>query len=304
MRQRPVKSYSAPRYPTREQAAEDRTLLREHLPPAWQPEGRMAAAVAFFLTFASTGCHRAAEPAAPGGSRPGGPAGPPVVAITPAGGSATAEPSPPSAQPVAGPEVMAVAPIFEHGDGRGAVGCVVVAPPVFLSEEEALGVVREELAKAGVSLSKRGVELGDVLIPKRHDQYHQNAKGDLVEEIVDQPGTGKPLVIDAMSPEKNVAVKMVSEHEYFDLGGVASSSTVQGYDFKEVAADVAQRLRKLGKHPMYVGVFYDPATLFDRRSGSGPDWQAAQAELRDKSKAMLRQQVQDFVSWLRGKGAL
>ena len=45
-----------------------------------------------------------------------------------------------------------VAPIFEHGAGRGAEGCRAVAPPVFLSEEEGMQILREELAKHGVQL--------------------------------------------------------------------------------------------------------------------------------------------------------
>ena len=45
-----------------------------------------------------------------------------------------------------------VAPIFQHGEGRGATGCIVMSPPVFLSEEEALQVIREEMAAKGVQL--------------------------------------------------------------------------------------------------------------------------------------------------------
>ena len=48
---------------------------------------------------------------------------------------------------------ITVAPIFKHGEGRGATGCIVVSPPVFLSEEEALQIVKEELAKHGVQLA-------------------------------------------------------------------------------------------------------------------------------------------------------
>ena len=43
---------------------------------------------------------------------------------------------------------IAVAPIFEHGEGRLATGCIVITPPVFLSEEEGMQILREEFAKA------------------------------------------------------------------------------------------------------------------------------------------------------------
>ena len=40
-----------------------------------------------------------------------------------------------------------VAPIFVHGDGIGAFGCMVTAPPVILSEEDALQIIKAGLAK-------------------------------------------------------------------------------------------------------------------------------------------------------------
>jgi hypothetical protein len=309
MRQRPWSSYAVPAYPTREQAAEDRALLPSHLPPAWQSDGRMAGAVAFLLTFASAGCRAGAEPIVPGGPEPDASAGAPVVAITPAPASTSGagDPGPDTGRPSAvALEAMVVAPIFEHGDGRGATGCVVVAPPVFLSEEEALGVVREELGKHGVSLGRLGVELPGVRTSQRREHYRQNDKGEMVGGSVEEPGTAKALVVEGMSPDKHVAVKLVSENEYFALGGAISASSVQSYDFKGIATEVAQRLRQQGKEPLYVGVFYDPVSLlsFDHHSGPQPDGRLAQAELREKSKALLRRQVQDFVSWLRGRGAL
>jgi hypothetical protein len=59
-----------------------------------------------------------------------------------------------------------VAPIFEHGEGRGATGCVVVTFPVFLSEEEAMQVIREELAEHGIDLT-RGPDLEGLTVMPR-----------------------------------------------------------------------------------------------------------------------------------------
>ena len=44
-------------------------------------------------------------------------------------------------QPDPSRDAFSVAPVFIHGEGRGALGCVVVSPPVFLSEAEALEVL-------------------------------------------------------------------------------------------------------------------------------------------------------------------
>ena len=48
-----------------------------------------------------------------------------------------------------------VAPMLQKAldeDGRGAFGCVAVDPPAFLSENEALNLIEQEFAKAGVKL--------------------------------------------------------------------------------------------------------------------------------------------------------
>ena len=46
-----------------------------------------------------------------------------------------------------------VAPIFEHGKGRGATGCIVIAPPVFLSEEDARQAIEEELKRIKINFT-------------------------------------------------------------------------------------------------------------------------------------------------------
>ncbi|HBO43451.1 MAG TPA: hypothetical protein DD670_05880, partial [Planctomycetaceae bacterium] len=51
------------------------------------------------------------------------------------------------------PRVGVVAPVFEHGEGSGSTGCIVMTPPVFLSEEEAMQIIKDELAKHGIALS-------------------------------------------------------------------------------------------------------------------------------------------------------
>jgi hypothetical protein len=57
------------------------------------------------------------------------------------------------------------APIFEHGEGHGSVGCVVITPPVFLSEEEALKIIRESLAGYGLDIRLDQMEITDIEIP-------------------------------------------------------------------------------------------------------------------------------------------
>ena len=62
-----------------------------------------------------------------------------------------------------------VAPIFAHGDGRAYMGCVAVSSPVFLSEEEALQIIKEELAKEGIELGA-GMTLAGVSVEFKDDR--------------------------------------------------------------------------------------------------------------------------------------
>lgn len=208
-----------------------------------------------------------------------------------------------------------VAPIFEHGEGRGAVGCVVVSPPVFLSEEEAVQIVREELAKHGVEL-KAGGTLKGVRIPSRMEMLDLVDKGggetEVKESVVEMPDEAKPLRLDGLDPDRKIAVKFVSCKGYHDLGGPLSASTVQGYDFKDVARQVATAARQQAQDSVFFGVFYDPSTKFPLSEPADADdkvdwetaWKKREEHGKKESEKLLRQQVQDFVGWLKEQKAI
>jgi hypothetical protein len=218
------------------------------------------------------------------------------------------------------PAKATVAPVFAHGEGRGAVGGVQVGGLVFMSEDEALGVINEELGKAGLNFTRKDVEWKDVVIPG-HEQHYADGK----ESVAEVPG--KPLNVDREDPDRHVAVEFVSQRDYFDLGGARSASTMQSYNLPEAAKTVADQVKAKGP-AVYFGVFYDPLTLINpseppNRSGacSGKiglsDQERAQcqeqslkahAEARDRaaaqSKDQLRAQVKDFINWLKAQGAI
>jgi hypothetical protein len=219
MNARPVTRCKTPRYPTRLEVLADHTLLEKHLPPAWKSCAELAGVVTLLLaTNSVTGFSR--EPK-------GGVTGKPAV----------------------------VAPIFAHGEGRGAVGCVVVNPPVFLSEQDAMQVIREQLAKAGVTLSASHVALQDVVIPQYRQQWSQADRGPKVVPT----GDAKVFFLGGLDPKKRVGVEFVSSGNYFDLGGEQSGSTVQDYDLKRIAAGVDKSVAKA--HDLYFGAFYDPTIM-------------------------------------------
>lgn len=265
-----VKRYRKPAYPTRLEVLSRPELLQCNLPRGWHALPEMAGTVALFLAVNST--LQAADK-------------------KPVGAAAV------------------VAPIFEHGEGRGATGCIVIAPPVFLSEEEAWQVIDEELAKQGVKVPGKEFEVRGVKIAARMESYEAK-NGDFKSKMEDMPGSAKPYKADRADPQKRIAVEFVSASDYHRLGGPFSMSSVQSYDFKEVGKSVAEHVRKEAKDKVYFGVLYDPSTAPKREDQpKRPEdwkthWEQRQTKGKAESQRLLRLQVQDFVRWLQGQGAI
>jgi hypothetical protein len=286
MKPQPIKQYREPRYPARLLVIATPSLLQDHQPPAWRARG-MASAAAVLITAGLT------------------------VAATDKPGKA--------------PVKATVAPVFAHGEGRGAIGCQVILPPVFMSEEEAMSIIEEELGQAGVKLTDKNVEYKEVLISEREEYGVKDSKGNWKEEVRDVPGgKQKPLVVDRVDPAHKVAVEFVSEADYFELGGAHSSSTVQSYDMADIAKNVDTKVAAKGP-AVFFAALYDPVVNADYRaldeqssacsakaSQSGKDAADCYEQARDtargkayaKSKEELRAQVKDFVNWLKAQGAI
>jgi hypothetical protein len=201
-----------------------------------------------------------------------------------------------------------VAPIFEHGEGRGAMGCVVLTPPEFLSEEEALQVVREELAKAGVTLGQ-GMPLPDVTVEYEDPDARLMASGD---NWLGEPVTTVAHAADlaAVDRQRRVGVAVVTSRDCDRFRGCFVCS-VSSYDTKGLAQSVADALRKQAKQDLRVGVFYDPLEKWDfaeqidaAPSESEPEdietrFEKMAQSVSERARAQLRQQAQDFVAWLK-----
>jgi hypothetical protein len=203
-------------------------------------------------------------------------------------------------------QALLVAPIFQHGEGRGATGCIVVAPPVFLSEEEALQVIREELATHGVMLGPGEYAHGRAL---------ETGKFELSGVTVGWMGQ-EPFKADAADRQKRVAIEFISQRECEDLNqaqkrenskdGVLTISSVHQYDFLKTSRYLAEKVKNTGRTPVHFGTFYDPLSgRMDYRSvTNSASLLDAEARIVTESKRLLRLQVQDFVKWLQGQGAL
>jgi hypothetical protein len=207
-----------------------------------------------------------------------------------------------------------VAPIFEHGDGRGAYGCVVVSPPAFLSEDEARQVIIEEAKKAGLKFTAPGAELSNVNLP-----ITSTHPGSARADDKKKPTTRKAsLTFDGTDTKNMISFEFVSskDFEQWETGGV-NGSTVSSYDMLGTARLLKQGLVYRSVPGTYA-VFYDPgcnASDLQKlpgykapKAGEEVDWNARyeqeQFQARELAHNELRKQVQDFIKWLKGEGII
>jgi hypothetical protein len=122
MELKPVARYDEPRYPTH-RILEDHPELLRLIPRRWQGNRLALAALGMAAGIVLGSQQASAQEVA-----------------------ATGDPTPAATSPVS-----MVAPLFLHGEGRGSTGCVVVNPPLFLSEEEGRAVIQEELWTVGLT---------------------------------------------------------------------------------------------------------------------------------------------------------
>lgn len=281
MHAQPVKRYRKPAYPTRLEVLSQPKLLERHVPASWRAMPEITGVVALFLA-ANTNVQSADKNAT---------------------GAAAV-----------------VAPIFEHGNGRGAIGCVVVAPPVFLSEEEAWQVIDQELERSKIKIGTKQYAIPGVAFPQRMLDFDPKENKSYVRKV---EGTRMPYLADRADPQKSIAVEFVSQADFRRLGGVQSSSSVQDFDLKGLGKSVAKTIQLDAKDKIYFGVLYDPAYRPEYKDVPGinqekpkrdevsklPDtredlWARRQAVGKAESRRLLRQQVRDFVKWLQGQGAI
>ncbi len=204
-----------------------------------------------------------------------------------------------------------VAPLFVHGEGRGSFGCMVVNPPVFLTEDEGRQVIQDEARKAGLHFEADGLVHKGAEIPVTDPfSYVASLRGQ-EKETEREPKTQKiPLVLDGYDREKKVAYELVSLEDFqaWKEKNPRMMSSVSSYDLQ----GTAEALRKgLAAHPpeAVVGVFYTPASVApnppEPKDGDWKAWgEKKKAAARPLNEEELRKQVRDFIQWLKAQGVI
>jgi hypothetical protein len=186
--------------------------------------------------------------------------------------------------------IAKVAPLFMHGEGRGVSGCIVMNPPLFLSEAEARSVIMEELGKEGIHFDQINVGIEDIPIYKWRSCCFMG-----LEQCQDQAH----LLLDAYSEDYNIGFEFISGSDRFDFGESIRSTVVQ-YNLPKIAEGVRDYLERYGL--ITAGVFYDPLV-----SGSAEEWlgwKEPREEKKEEAYSLLRDQVQDFIRWLKKENIL
>jgi hypothetical protein len=276
MKVRPLKSYHVPTYPTLAEAGSARELLSK-IPRRWENSPKFCALIGVGLMVRTLTAGGDVPPSA-------GSAAPTKQAPNDAGTA-------PARQEVVqrGQKATSlVAPILAEAllhDGRGATGCIAVNPPTFLSEAEALDLIRNELTAAGLKL-EHGVELDGVMAPRPGRpsvlRRAESPAPNPAATAAAGTGTAAPLarpageirmhnwpgaepelaprafVFDLADRNRSVYVEYFSQNDYRTWMGW-SASTVQAYDFPALTRKVSEALAKRESDEGIVfGLFFDP----------------------------------------------
>ena len=174
--------------------------------------------------------------------------------------------------------VANVAPVFAHGEGRGATGCIVMSPPVFISEDEAIKIILDKLRAEGYNFSKENCPTFDFeVLP-------------IANECDEPKGKAKiKLKMDAYNPNSKWAIQFITTSDYDKFKNDDCWSSVSGYDTKQAAEIINQELKKQKKTNAVV--FYDPMARAD-------DWDKYEVAKKE-SRDLLLSQVNDFINWLK-----
>ena len=183
-----------------------------------------------------------------------------------------------------------IAPLFRHGDGMASIGGVAMTPTVILSEADARKIIEDELKKSDIVLDKTNVKIDEVSFDYKMIMYNKNKP----EEKVVEANKYK-LILDGLDTKHNIGYKFVTIRNYTELGGVSSASTLQQYNLVKVAGEVRDKLKKYGQ--INAAVFYDPLPV---NKGQKYD----EKGLKKEAEKLLREQVDDFVEWIKKEGGL
>ena len=299
---KPVKETTPPQYPVKESITAEQ--IKSQVPKRWFDNKAAKLALGALAAMTLSGCETpplAGVPTPPETSIP-------MVSPNSSGSSMVegVTAGVPQAQ------TFKVAPLFVHGGGQGAFGCVMVAPPVFLTENEALEVINDAAKAYGLKFAAEGCpEFSGVLEPitNMYDQERDFSQQSYI--------TMMPDFADA---EHGVAIEYVSSEDvsdwHQDTGLETSVGTYETKDAAQQLSDAFASAIDTNYTVNTAGVLYDPCELADESElqlseMSDEQWNEFEQRLdefqqqsREMSEAQLKKQAVDFFEWLKKQGVI
>lgn len=195
-----------------------------------------------------------------------------------------------------------IAPIFEHGSGVGSYGCMVISPPIYISEADAKNIIYNELAANGIYLrwdSSPNHDI-DIITTKRESKYDEKKNNYEVNYV----NFTKKLEIDLYSKILNLAVVYVSRDNYLNFADAVcnrddETSMGESEDYCGLAYKIRYYFTK--DSSMNAVVFYDPIPSMRFKkvlSEKNNDMYIEEGTMQAGADS-LRAQVRDYVKWLK-----
>lgn len=277
MKVKAVKQYSSPKYPTIDKYSSHPELFLNHAPKSWIDNAKIwTALVAFSLSTSQCNGQDKSKNS---------------TEITDKKGD-------PQKKEKEIPKSF-VSPIFVHGEGTGATGCIVMNPPVFITEKEAKQVIINEFKKNNIEIDTT-TNKQITLSKKQFDFDTRKAK---TVEVKHQ--------FDGYNPKLNFVFDFISSDDYYELkDNEGILSTVSSFNYRKIANELRNKI--IDNKKINAVIFYDPVVhakeinLDDKATEK--EWKKAYEEQEksatEEAKNQLIKQVDDFISWLKKENYL
>lgn len=272
---KPVKKKKEPDYPTLEFYVKNPEMLSRNIPESWMKNKYVATSIAAFILCGTPHSNGKSVTAAIE-----------IIDKLNSDDKATNENNPTMS------DSMKVAPIFAHGDGSGSTGCIVMSPPVFISEDEAKSIIFEALAKENILFDTKNCPTLKFDAPP--------LANDCLKEIERMTKTTQvKITMDGYNADYNLAIQFMSSKDFrtfrIEDGCYSSGSH---YDTKTAAELLRAELKKKGI--LNAAVFYDPLPSDESNEDAKQDLLMQVNDfIQWFKKVIISMQVNDFKQWIR-----
>ena len=290
---KPVKIKRKPGYPTIKTFVDNPGLLSKNVPFAWIRNQYAATTLATFI-LCGAGNQSSAQKTKPA-----------TVVV-----SKIKKQDKPAEIQTAKHDSVKIARIFSHGDGSGAIGCMVSSPPVFISEDEARKIIFTALKEENIEFNTINTPVLKFTVYPGVNYFESKE-----QQLKDKQGRKVEIKMDGYNVKNNLAIEYVSARlvNILDPPDYETSS-VQKINTKKTAEKIRDKLTAQGK--VNAAVFYDPVTYYDRytyydeyqealdRVSSSNTSPSTSKDRPLSSRDLLKAQVKDFIEWIKKEGII